>query len=347
MGKLIWKLALILIIPLAVASMNFVIDPLQYYRRADWYLPRFYDQQRFQMPAIARTFTYDTIIMGTSMSENISIGMLQEEFGMTAIRGTMSGSSAFEQRMGLEVALRTGQVRNVIWDLNFLSFSGETNEVRDRDAAFPFHLYDGRWWTDFRYLLDPTMTRRSWHIITNRLPYNELLAAQELEILNKWGRWSLFGEDIVRYSWERQTFEAGTEMIEKHGITRTMANLEENVLPLVAANPDITFRFYFPPFSVLEYVTYAREGIFEAGLIWRLQTFDALRDFPNVQIFDFQAEREIITNFDLYMDRAHHNLEVTDWVVREIMRGEQVTREQILENNRAIRAMMNEFYDWQ
>ena len=123
-----------------VAFTNWVIDPLQYYRRAS-YPPEFSDQTRYQNPGLARHFPYDTAIIGTSVSRGFDLAQMHTLLGWDAMNLSMQGASAREQSLMLEVALRSGRVHRVLWDVNCEFLRGRRDWVSDFEGAFPAYLY--------------------------------------------------------------------------------------------------------------------------------------------------------------------------------------------------------------
>ncbi len=123
-----------------IALVNWLVDPLQYYRRAS-YPPEFSDQTRYQNPGLARNYPYDTVIIGTSVSRGFDLAQMRESMHCDAINLSMQGASAREQSLMLDVALRTGRVRRVVWDVNSEFLRGPSDWVPDFEGAFPSYFY--------------------------------------------------------------------------------------------------------------------------------------------------------------------------------------------------------------
>ncbi len=66
----------------------------------------------------------------------------------------------------------------------------------------------------------------------------------------------------------------------------------------------------------------------------------ALLPYPNVEIFDFQNETEIITNLDLYMDTVHFSPQINKYMVEEMAAGR---RRLTPENYQAVLAQTRAF----
>ena len=54
---------------LTVGVINFLLDPFQQYRKANFYKP-IYDNERYLNPGLAKTYDYNQVIIGSSMTEN-------------------------------------------------------------------------------------------------------------------------------------------------------------------------------------------------------------------------------------------------------------------------------------
>ena len=53
-----------------LATINYLVDPYQYFRLRSPDAPGFLEQARFQNPSLIRHLDYDTLLVGSSLSEN-------------------------------------------------------------------------------------------------------------------------------------------------------------------------------------------------------------------------------------------------------------------------------------
>ncbi|MCL2739724.1 MAG: hypothetical protein FWE47_00810 [Oscillospiraceae bacterium] len=346
-SKLIAKLFFALLVPILIMLFVFIIDPLQFYRPATMYLPRFYGQERFQNPAIAHSFTYDTVVVGTSMSANVSLNTLRNAYGFEPIRQTFAGSSVFEQQSGLSVALRTGQVKKVIWELNFTSFGGEVDKPKDSKAIFPSYLYNKTWLDDFKYLLDPVQIVRAWEIARDWLPYNGGVMDYELEDLRKWGSWFNYSKEITMADFnirrDKGEFEPTGRLLERHSNEKLANNIAVNVVDIVRAYPDVEWIFCFAPFSALEHVIYDEQGIFEQQLNFRHGAYYSLRQLENVRIFDFQGDKAIVEDLSNYKDSMHYSPAITNLMLYYMLNYDETTDEEFDANQIYLRKLVKKW----
>ena len=161
--RFLWTTGLLFVLMTAcICAVNYIVDPLQFYRQATWYAPIFSQEQRYQNPSLARNWEYNTMILGTSMTENFVPSYVDATFGdgTKTIKLSISGSSLYEERLAGEVALRTGQVERIIWGLDYASFRGGKELLHEEYGPFPLYLYDENPLNDIQYLFNLSTSER-------------------------------------------------------------------------------------------------------------------------------------------------------------------------------------------
>ena len=96
---------------------------------------------------------------------------------------------------------------------------------------------------------------------------------------------------------------------------------ERDAIGLIAANPDVTFDIYLPPYSILQWV--AMRDAAPSGTLQSVYDFSAyfcrrLAAFPNVRLHDFRGVSEVTHDLNDYADVIHHSpavdLKVLSWL---------------------------------
>lgn len=315
---------------IVVAVFNFVVDPLQFYRKAEFYQPSFSMQQRYQNPGLARHYTYDTIIIGTSMTENFVPSHLDKKLGVKTMKLAMSGASAREENMIANVAIRTGQVKNVLWGLDFASLRGSIDRVGDNDGPFPYYLYDDHYYNDFRYLASISILASSLKDLQN-LYLQQQPEQADLDYLYNWNSQVTFGREVLMKIW--QTDQADRQKGIKEQIYGEIdpsykamrASFDHNLEPLIKENPDINFVIYYPPFSILRYRNLYEEDqeLFYSELAIKKYIFTRLKTCQNVTIYDFQNDKNLTFNLNKYKDFSHHSQEYNEYIIDALARQDK------------------------
>jgi hypothetical protein len=321
-------LAITFILLSLVAGLNFLVDPLQFYRKAVFYRPAFSIEQRYQNPGLARNYSYDTIIIGSSMTENFVPAYVDAKMGVKSLKLSMSGASALEEKLIIQTALNTGQVKNVLLGLDYGSLKGVSDRVRNEDVPFPYYFYDQICYNDLPYLLSISTLKSSTLVLKNH--YQQLpVANADLEHLNNWNSWSIFGRDVLMKLWqeEQKNKHIGVKLYDKMdgSFPAMQASFDKNILPLIKENPEVNFVIYYPPYSILRYRSIFEEDpeLFYSELQIKRYIFTQLNKYTNVTVYDFQNDKSLNTRLDKYKDYSHHSQEYNEYIIESIARKDK------------------------
>jgi len=331
-----------------IAAINWKVDPLQFYRRAT-YAPEFADQARYQNPGLARNYPYDSVVAGTSVSLGFDMAVLQKRLGWNALTLAMSGASAHEQSLIMEVALRTGRVRHVLWDLNFEYLRGEPDWVSDYDGAFPAYFYDTNPWNEIpNYLLNIDTSKASLRVLLQRAGLHLYRPRSVIELGRLSGNHTP-GRAVVWTSFERAH---GTKSIfqqepKAFDAAKLSASFEINYLRLIRAHPEVTFDLWFPPFSIARHALLAETAphVWDEMFRWKHEVLSAVATLPNVRVHDFQGD-PVVANLDHYVDTVHFDDTVRGQIVEAVAQGSGamiVTAASLDEVEATLRREVNQF----
>lgn len=297
-----------------VLLMNGVVDPLQYYHRP-WFDQAFVKNQRNQNAGLIKQYDFDSVVVGTSHCHNFVPSEVGRILGWRSLRVSMSGSTSCEQRIVLENAIASGKVGHVLWCLDDFSFLKQKDVVAD--PAFPFHLYRKSWDVPFQYLL-------SKHTISDSFRVLRKNGSRDLETYGTWLTDYAYGEKAVMKFW---TDTKNQFRSVERGLTCDAeivnANVQQNLIEIVKAHPEIDFRLFFPPHPIVCYVYDFRLGDdrFPARIAFKRRVVQELAEAPNCRIYDFQPEDRYLHDLDGYKDLTHFgphlNTEILNAVVND------------------------------
>ncbi|ANS76694.1 hypothetical protein AWM70_20665 [Paenibacillus yonginensis] len=324
---LVQFLGFILLFALLVGSFVVIVDPLQFYRKATFYTPTYSWQERYQNPGLARNYHYDTIVLGSSMTENFLPSEVGEKLHGSVLKLSIEGSTAREQNLTAKVAFGTGQVKQVLWGLDYFAFRG--NHVSDQ-GDFPYYLYDNNILNDYKYIFNESNITSAYEA----LKHSKARAATHpsLEKLNNWDRSVKYGRDPVIKNWEFARYNESAYGDNEDPLESVKQSFNDNVLQLVKEHPETTFYFYYPPYSILrQQVWYTTNPQRYANqLEMKRYMYEQLSSFDNVSIHEFQTDKEITYTLDNYKDMSHHSGAINSLIVDEIAKGtHQVTADNL------------------
>lgn len=296
-----------------VAAFNIWIDPFQYFHLATRFPPRFYTSyHRFINPGLARNGIYDVVVSGSSIVENTRNNVTAEACGGTSVNLAMPAMSASEQRLILDLALRSRRVRRVVTVLDFNEFAGSPDSRQEVAGPLPRYLYDDNPFNDFPYVLSWDVFRKSLAIyrgVTDSEFRSDTNAPWFWAYRRQFGRSQVLRElninDInARFQQPPRTFDG------------MRVSFDRNVLSLMTSYPDTRFEVVWPPYSILVWLDFAQRDQLEVTLAFKRYVAAAVESLPNVRIHDLQAIREVTHDLDRYTDIYHFDPSVNDWIVR-------------------------------
>jgi hypothetical protein len=329
---LVAYLGFVILLVGAVASFNFVVDPFQFFRKPFLYQPAYFPGfQRYQNVGLARHYSYDTVIIGSSVTENFYPSYVNRVLHVNALKLSISGSTAHEQALILAQAIASGQVKNVLWAVEAGSFFYGPKRVRDDQSPFPYYMYRWPGFLNVEYLLAVETIRNSLAVLKG---YGE----RDLEALETWDKRLTFSVPHVLRAWNgrcehfKRRFHPATVPPGPLRSRELEQSIEGNLIRLISANPNINFWLFFPPYSILAYIP-ADSAQLTAQIPFERAVMQRLAPFPTVRVFDFQLATEVTHDLGNYTDPVHYSRRINEWIVDSIASDRfRITADQIEHN---------------
>ncbi len=302
---------ILLLVPILI---TLVVDPFFHYHAPLQGFPYVVDHQIDQNPGMASHMTYDSFITGSSMTVNFDADDFSKAFGKTI---KLNYDGAYPKNLSIimdrifdpkSLARKQGPVKNAFIGLDLLTLTADPEETK-----FPLtdYLYDQNPFNDIRYLLNKDVFINYIAMPLLRGRGTELSKAYSMT----WMTPDLMGRDYVVNGYvpaEKRDEETPKDAL----VEATKINLEQNILPYVAAHPETEFYFFFPPYSILFWNNVLNENMLEARLNQSVVIGETLLTYKNVHVFYFSNIEEIITNLDNYTDYTHHSAAISAYEER-------------------------------
>ena len=325
-----------MLIMLAAAALNFVVDPLQIFRAPRLFVAVYSPDSRLQNAGLIRSQRFDTLFMGTSLAIHFHQRDIDQILGVKSLKLSMTGSSSREQVFVLEAAMAKHPKR-VIWEVDDWIFQ-DTPDI-DADPYLPADLYRGGLKGIASYLFSGEMARESVWIAAQSIPGLEpRFAVLTNETLFKFS---------IRNVDDINTLQSGEDAGALYNATRAMAAysyitdparrkyllddtdydtkvraFERDAVGLIKSHPDVTFDIYLPPYSILQWLALRETSPETLKSVYAFSAYFCRRlmDLPNVRLFDFRAIKEVTHDLNNYSDVIHHSpdidLKVLEWLAQ-------------------------------
>ena len=310
---------------LFIIAVTIIIDPYFHYHKPTPGISYRIYEERYTNDGIARHFDYDSIITGTSMTQNFKPSEWDSLTGHTTVKLPFSGGSFLEIGNTIKRAIRyNNKLNTVIWGIDYDSLIRDYNY--DGYGNYPEYLYDNSLFNDVSYVLNKSIF---YHGCLTDITWT--LTGTDSTTMDEYSAWNLgYGMDAILRSYHRSNeikeMQSGLTEEERDMITK---NIQYNFVDIANDNPKITFYLFYTPYSIIYWDEQYREGTmlkqFEAESI----ATELMLQCPNIKLFNFFDKYELICNTDNYKDKGHYIAEVNSWLLQWMKQGKGI----VLEDN--------------
>lgn len=315
----------------AICLFSWKVDPFIQYREPSEPLNAYMFMPVYQTAGAARNFTYDSAIVGSSMTENFRVSWF-DEMGLNTAKLSYSGARTTDLRAVLEqVFSGKNEVKYIFMDVNDYQL---TTDPLSCYTERPDYLYDDVWWNDLEYVLNNDVFWMSVGRVAEAVTENK----PNLDDAYTWEDPNLFsGKNVLNqlrpmFDDLRLQQEEGTVPLcdEEKMMAYCQGNVE-NVLPIIKEHPETEFIIFLPPYSMVYWEQRILSDELEITLELYHSAISQLLECENVRVFYFQDEEEIISNLDIYRDSCHYAPHINRYIFDCIKEGKQEVTEETLE----------------
>lgn len=315
-------LSITLAVIIAAGALVYVIDPFNVYRADKDMTKIIYQMPYYQNIGIAKYTEYDTLISGTSMTQNFRANWFDKKLGCRAIRLSFDGGIVSDFEALLKTATENNKNLKTVYfglDNYLITADSKLNDVNDR---IPEYQLDGNPFTNIKYLLNKDVI---FNYIPTYFSYKNYPDYDFYE-MHAWdyGVTTYSGEKLLNGYMipEKQDKAAQDSFMEP---CEDFLNAFE---PIIKQNPNIQFVLFAPPYSILYWHKLMQEGSLDATIYAMDYAYGKLLNYGNVRMFYFQSDFEKITDFDKYKDPNHYSSDYNRFMLDCFVSGEmEVTSE--------------------
>ncbi len=273
-----------------------------------------YDRDN-QMAGSVRNLTYDSVLIGSSVVENSNTDVLNEAFGCDTLKIIRGSGSVADLLYYFDMACEKQELKNVFWGLDLMAINSDVETTLYNDDI-PRYLHTESILDDYTYVYNKD-------ILMETIP---MTLAYEFTGRNVGGNAYDWSEDKnFCAEMAMQAYSKPDVVLETIDFTDQYDEVSQN-LAAVAARieryPDITYRFFFVPYSMNWWDCAYVNGQLEQWFYILEQTLPVLTSYENVEVYYFQNEQDIVCNLDNYMDLVHYSPEINQYMMEQICKGE-------------------------
>lgn len=313
------SISLLLILLVAVLTLQIVIDPLFQYHTPWFNMKPVISNERYQNAGIAKNFDFDNAIIGNSLSENFKVSDINDAFGGTTVKLTASGSHTLDWTYILNLLNKKDKtVKNIILNMDPFIFQASYTELKH---YIPTYLYDNNYLNDVNYIFNFS--------IINDFTYDFILSNTKNKIpdYNKFMLWDdsfKFGKDFVLRNYTRPEIKN-----EKVDIDGFKSNVTENLnllLPYIKDMKDTSFIFFFSPFSMIYWDSQIRQNLLDQKKQGYMTACEILSKYDNVVLYLWADDEmlSVMSNLENYLDESHYSPEICEMMSDRISKKQGI-----------------------
>lgn len=242
----------IFIFLLGIFSVVIFVDPYFHYHKPVSSMFYVLNNQRSQNDGMIKHFEYDSIITGTSMSENFKTSEFDEIFQANSIKVCFSGGSYKEINANLEKAFESGHnVKYILRCLDYSMLITDKDRMRSDLGEYPTYLYDKNIFNDVKYILNKEIIYNICiPMLINAYLHKTAGGITSFDEYSNWNERGVFGaKSVLEGKREYRKAENDIEFTDEDRET-VNATIEQNVIELAKNHPETTFYYFFPPYSI-------------------------------------------------------------------------------------------------
>lgn len=301
----------ILILFLTAIGM-IILDPYFHYHKPLSFLSYRLGNERYINNGIIKHFDYDAIITGTSMIRNSKSSQFDKIFNVNSIKIPFASGSYKEINDNMEIALKNNKnIKYILRGLDYNIINKESNYMSYKE--YPMYLYDNNILNDYKYWWNKEILIKG---VTINLFYT--LLRKPVTSFDEYSRWNeLFipGKEAILKKYKRPEKESLEKSLSQEEIERIGKNIEENVTKLPQKYPNVKFIYFITPYSIVFWDELNQKGEIEKQIMAEQYMIEKILEIPNIELYSFFNNYEIITNLDNYMDTIHYMGHINDQIL--------------------------------
>jgi hypothetical protein len=308
-----------------IALTTYIVDPFQYFRVSKLYKPVFInDTSRYMNAGLLKNYSYDSAIIGNSMTENFLTENLKNNMGWNTIKLSMQGGTSYEDSLVLGAVIREGKAKNILTTFDVFAYD---KEGKATVGDMPTYLYNDIKIDDIRYLLNFNQLKKE---IGKIYTYNFMLKNSrftDLKMAYFWGDTAVYTKDNV-FKNILDSFNLSNTKDLKLPTVNTfdqvytgtiINNFNNHLFKYISENPQIKFYIVLPPYSIVYWKQQQYVGAIDEVEYSINYVIEKLLSMTNVKIYDFQNEKLFTHNLDTYRDMVHHSHDANLYIIANLM----------------------------
>ncbi len=288
--------------------ITYYVDPFFQYRVTD---NRYFINERFCAPGLIKNYDYDTIIIGSSMTQNFDMDYFREKLDCQPLHIGIGGMQDEDLLKYVLLANDIGKAKDYYLCVDIHDFSRESeSNVVDylmKSDIISHAQYALSYESLFRFI---PIDIACGILTETGYPLPKAFSSKSsIDSFGYWGDEYEFGEKIVLDSYGGGVTVTDVDL---NNLYERMINSIDDFFSQLDFDSTERYHFFFPPYSSLYWYNARKEGYMDIF-------FDAKEYFIEkaieygASVYDFQSA-DFTTDLNNYRDITHYKPEFNDWM---------------------------------
>lgn len=301
---------------IAFIILVFVVDPFSHYHMPYFNMAAVETDERSALIGVAKNSSYDTILVGSSMSENFDKSWFEDgTFSNKTEKVCLQGAHFKDYKVIMDEAIKKPELKKVVFSLDTYLLTNNPDEQR---CTIPEYLYNDSIVDDAYYVWNKS-------VILQYIPIfiiNNAVTGCNDNSAYVWSDDYEYNKYSARRAYVTQRPATISEMKPYDTYFAYADSFLSSISPYIEERKDVEFIFYCPPYSMLFWDFSTRNGNAEAEVCAMEKVMKELLSYDNVRVFYFQDNLDIVTDLNNYRDYSHFKQDINKYMADCIMSGE-------------------------
>ncbi|MBP3604437.1 MAG: hypothetical protein J6J79_09865 [Lachnospiraceae bacterium] len=317
------------------AIPTIIIDPYFHYHAPLKNLEYPINNQRYQNDGMLKHFSYDAMIIGTSMTLNFKPDEFDKLFDVNSLHVSFLGGSYKEIGDNMMTGLKYNpDIKIILRGLDLSHLDDDKDYLKGEKSSYPTYLYDANIFNDIEYLWNKEVFDKTFEVFEHTKKVRESSYVEKEEM-------PVYGKEIVLESFDRIAPSGAIVEFTEEDKERVLANIRQNVTSAAEKYPDVTFYYFWTPYSICYWDEICLGGKVDYMLEAETVAIEEMLKYENIRLFSFADNFDLVCNLDNYCDQGHYSPHINSKILEWIRNGEY---ELTAENYKAHIADRKDFY---
>lgn len=307
---------------LLIGAVIVIVDPFSHYHMPYFNMAAVETDERSALIGVCKNGDYDTILLGSSMSENFDKTWFEDGIlGNKCEKICLQGAHFPDYEIVLNEIIDRPELKKIYFSLDTYIL---TNDPDKQTVTIPEYLYNDKFTDDTYYIWNKSVVFQFIPIFI----INNIRNGFDNSNAYVWSDDFEYNKFSARAAYITQRPATVSDMKPFDTYFSSTDTFIEQITPYIEKRPDVEFIFYSSPYSMLYWDFAVRNGNAEAEVCAMERVMNRLLDYQNARVFYFQDDKDIVTDLNNYRDYSHFKQDINKYMADCFISGKnEVTKD--------------------